>query len=136
MNWQEANAEDELRGKWQNRLVAHGESICPDCGHSGWGHSPSGCCVYVDVPTVPWKNSFGVLEGVVIDPSLSQAQLDTYKCTCHNNQLCKDNAAICGIQERPVYNEPLDRSYYADKYDPEEEKRREEYESRRVPFNG
>src|ERR1035437_5583639 len=107
MNWQESNAEDELRGKWQRRIVEHGESTCPDCVHSGWTHGINGCSAFrSDTPShieVIGKTSISIVD--IPDDK----KMEDYFCGCKGN-LCKTNAEIIGVHETPVYNEPL--SYY------------------------
>ena len=84
----EAYAEKMVRDEWQKKLQDHGNSKCSECGHTGWTHSPRGCCAYINPPTVASGN------GTVIDPSLSWDELQTYKCKCSAHELGKSNHEI------------------------------------------
>ena len=92
----EAYAEKMVRDDWQKKLQDHGNSKCPECGHSGWTHGQRGCVAFrADTPR---KFSTDFKTEVVDIPD--NAKLEDYYCGCQSG-LCKTNHEIIwGEKER------------------------------------
>lgn len=108
----EAYAEKMVRDEWMRKLREQDDRKCPECGHYGCTHSPTGCCVWIDPPLMPFKNPWtGEIEGTCVDSRLTSEELETYKCKCHNPDFCRSNEQIIFGHDLPeAQNEPLDKS--------------------------